>query len=290
MAPCFACENAMMGQEVAIACRSITKYYPVNLSMRSMLSLRERKKRKLVLDAVSFDVSYGEILGIVGPNGAGKTTILKILSHLTSPTLGSALVCGYDVETHWNEAVKRIGYCISEERSFFWRLTGRQNLQFFADLLEVPHAAARSKIEELLALLELAEAADDQFMHYSSGMKQKMAIARSLLADPQILLMDEPTRGLDPRAAMKLRSFINDYIAGRNRAAIVTTNQLADVESLCNRNVILSHGVIIARGTVDEIISLARRSGPSGEDISFEQAFTLFLEQHEKALGINRRG
>lgn len=275
----------MIRGDDVISCREVTKQYPVQLSTRAILSLRFKRMQKCVLDGVTFAVAPGEIFGIVGPNGAGKTTILKILSHLTTSTRGSASICGYDIERQWNEAVRYIGYCISEERSFFWRLTGRQNLLFFADLLEVPGRIARARIGELFEMLELAEAADERFMNYSSGMKQKMAIARSLLADPQVLLMDEPTRGLDPRAASRLRSFIGGYISSNGRAAIVTTNQIADIEYLCKKIVILDHGDIIARGTVPEIISLAREIARTGEDVSFERAFTIILERHEKALG-----
>ena len=275
----------MMHDDNVISCREVTKQYPAQLSMRAILSLRFRRMQKCVLDGVTFAVAPGEIFGIVGPNGAGKTTILKILSHLTTPTRGSASICGYDIEKQWNRAVRCIGYCISEERSFFWRLTGRQNLMFFADLLEVPGRIARERIGELFEMLELAEAADERFMNYSSGMKQKMAIARSLLADPQVLLMDEPTRGLDPRAASRLRSFIGEYISTNDRAAIVTTNQIADIEHLCKRIAILDHGDIIARGTVPEITSLAREIVRTEQDVSFEQAFTIILERHEKALG-----
>jgi ABC-2 type transport system ATP-binding protein len=274
-----------MHDDNVISCREVTKQYPAQLSVRAILSLRFRRMQKCVLDGVTFAVAPGEIFGIVGPNGAGKTTILKILSHLTTPTRGSASICGYDIEKQWNRAVRCIGYCISEERSFFWRLTGRQNLMFFADLLEVPGRIARERIGELFEMLELAEAADERFMNYSSGMKQKMAIARSLLADPQVLLMDEPTRGLDPRAASRLRSFIGEYISTNDRAAIVTTNQIADIEHLCKRIAILDHGDIIARGTVPEITSLAREIVRTEQDVSFEQAFTIILERHEKALG-----
>jgi len=273
-----------------IRCREVTKQYPVPLSMRSILKLRFERVQKRVLEGVSFDVASGEVFGIVGPNGAGKTTILKILSHLTTPTRGNASVCGFDIEREWPRAVRCIGYCISEERSFFWRLTGRQNLLFFADLLEVPAGTARARIGELLEMLDLAQAADERFMNYSSGMKQKMAIARSLLADPQVLLMDEPTRGLDPRAASRLRSFIDSYISAKGRAAIVTTNQVADVENLCGRIAILDHGDIVALGTLAEIRSLARETAGTGEEVSFERAFTIILERHEKALGAEHRG
>jgi ABC-2 type transport system ATP-binding protein len=252
------------------------------VSIRSLLGLaRSKKTQKLVLAGVSFEVGAGEVFGIVGPNGAGKTTILKILSHLTSPTSGRALVCGFDVERQWEKAVRCIGYCISEERSFFWRLSGRQNLQFFADLLEVPVKVARAKINDLLELLELKEVANERFMNYSSGMKQKLAIARSLLADPQVLLMDEPTRGLDPRAASKLRSFILTYVSRQNKAAVVTTNQVSDVEHLCHRIAVLNRGRIIARGSVAEISSSLRESFRMDGALSFEDSFNLLLDEDD---------
>jgi ABC-2 type transport system ATP-binding protein len=271
-----------MNENSKISCIEVGKYYPVPLSIRSLLGARRSKKtEKLVLAGVSFEVGAGEVFGIVGPNGAGKTTILKILSHLTSPTSGRALVCGFDVEREWEKAVRCIGYCISEERSFFWRLSGRQNLQFFADLLEVPVKVARAKINDLLELLELKEVANERFMNYSSGMKQKLAIARSLIADPQVLLMDEPTRGLDPRAASKLRSFILTYVSRQNKAAVVTTNQVSDVEHLCHRIAVLNRGRIIARGSVAEINSSLRERFRMEGALSFEDSFNLLLDEDD---------
>ena len=271
-----------MNNNSKISCTELEKYYPVPVSIRSILGLaRSKKTKKLVLAGVSFEVGAGEVFGIVGPNGAGKTTILKILSHLTSPTSGRALVCGFDVERQWEKAVRCIGYCISEERSFFWRLSGRQNLQFFADLLEVPVRVARAKINDLLELLELKEVANERFMNYSSGMKQKLAIARSLLADPQVLLMDEPTRGLDPRAASKLRSFILTYVSRQNKAALVTTNQVSDVEHLCHRIAVLNRGRIIARGSVAEISSSLRDKFRMEGALSFEDSFNLLLDEDD---------
>lgn len=279
-----------MGADSIIRCREVTKYYPSPASLRSFFRRSSGKTGTCVLDRVSFDVGAGEIFGIAGPNGAGKTTIMKIISHLTPPSSGGISVCGYDTERQWRQAVRCIGYCISEERSFFWRLTGRQNLLFFADLFEVPVGTARTRIGELFELLDLAAVADERFMNYSSGMKQKMAIARSLLASPRVLLMDEPTRALDPRAAARLRSFIETYISGGDRAAIVTSNQIADIEGLCRNMAILDHGVFIALGTVAEIQASARELAGAEAPVSFERAFEIIVGRHEERLARSRKG
>lgn len=261
-----------------VSCRNITKYYPVQLSIKSILTFRFKRTRTLILDKINFEVQKGEIFGIVGPNGAGKTTMLKILSHLTPPTSGTVSICGYDSEKEWRAIVSRIGYCISEERSFFWRLTGRQNLEFFSSLLELPVDIARERINLLLNFLELNESEHDRFMNYSSGMKQRMAVARSLLSEPDVLFMDEPTRGLDPRGASRLRSFIKEYIGGNGKTAIVTTNRVSDIENLCQRIAILNHGRIIAAGTISEIQSAMKVRIGITDTVSFEELFSRLLE------------
>jgi ABC-2 type transport system ATP-binding protein len=243
-----------------------------------MLKLQFKRKQTLILNKINFNVREGEIFGIVGPNGAGKTTILKILCHLTPPTSGTVTICGFDSEKDWRRIIDRIGYCISEERSFFWRLTGKQNLEFFANLLEVPPAIAKDRIDELLNFLELEDAANDRFVNYSSGMKQKMAVARSLISDPHVLLMDEPTRGLDPRGASRLRDFIKEHVADNGKTAIVTTNIVSDIENLCQRIAILNHGRIIATGTIPEIYVKFKNTLGLDDEASFEEIFKKLLE------------
>ena len=263
--------------DMIVRCEGISKYYPSPLSISSILKLKFKRRRKLVLDDIEFSVRRGEIFGIIGPNGAGKTTTVKILCNLTTPTLGSASVCGYDVQKDSREVIKRIGYCLSEERSFFWRLTGRQNLEFFSDLMEVSPETAATRIEELVDLFNLADAIDERFLSYSSGMKQKMAIVRSLLSDPDVIFMDEPTRGLDPGASLKLRNLITGYVNESGKTVVITTNRVGDIEALCQRVMVLNKGRMIASGSIEEIRSSV--ISEVGEKCSFEEIFNRLIDR-----------
>jgi ABC-2 type transport system ATP-binding protein len=211
-----------------------------------------RAERVRALRGVDLRVRRGEILGLLGPNGAGKTTLLKILSCLVLPDRGRALVGGE--ETTQETKVKRmIGLVHSDERSFYWRLTGVENLRFFACLYDVPRARVDARIRELLERVDLAGAARTRFSDYSSGMKQRLAIARSMLHDPPILLMDEPTRSLDPAAALSLRRFVQELRARDGRTILLATHNLREAEALCDRIAILARGRVRQVGTVTEV-------------------------------------
>jgi ABC-2 type transport system ATP-binding protein len=203
---------------------------------------------------ISFSVREGETLGLLGPNGAGKTTLLKIVSTLLYPTGGRVLFHGRDTREDPVWARRMIGLIACDERSFYWRLTGRQNLSFFACLFGLPKRVEEQRIAELLDRLGLTDAADRPYHSYSSGMRQKMAIARGLLSEPRIALYDEPTRSLDPLSASNIRNWI---LANRSRwphqVRILATNQLNEAELLCDRIVIVNKGSIIAQGTVPEV-------------------------------------
>ena len=164
------------------------------------------------LDGISLGVKKEELFGILGPNGAGKTTLIKILATLTLPDSGAAFINGFDVYHQEKRIRKCIGYITSEERSFYWRLTGRQNLQFFAALYNLPNDEAKERIDLLINLLDFAGHVDRPFMNYSSGMKQRLSVARGLIYDPEILLMDEPTRSLDPLSKLRLQKFIKERL------------------------------------------------------------------------------
>jgi len=212
-----------------------------------------RAERVHALRGVDLAVDRGEIFGLLGPNGAGKTTLLKIFSCLVLPDAGRAEVDGIDT-VHENRVKRRLGLVNSDERSFYWRLTGWENLQFFARIYDVPGPRIEARIGELLDRVDMREAAGRRFAEYSSGMKQRMAVARALLHDPPILLMDEPTRSLDPVAAMALRGFIRDELQRREgKTIILASHDLHEVESLADRVGFIVRGRVRRTGTVAEI-------------------------------------
>ncbi len=223
-------------------------------SYRELLMHPLRRKKITALENVNIQVRKGEIFGLLGPNGAGKTTLIKILCTLVLPTEGSAFVNGYDVARDGNQIRKIFGYVISEERSFYWRLTGRQNLKFFAKLNNLPAWQMNRRIKEMVELTGLEDYIDNRFHDYSTGMKQKMAIARGMLTDPQILILDEPTRSLDPITANNLRKFIKEVIVSeKKRTVIIATNNMQEAEELCDRIAIINKGRVKLCGALEEV-------------------------------------
>lgn len=220
------------------------------------------------VDGVNLQVRKGELFGLVGPNRAGKTTLLKLLSTLILPTTGKASVNGYDILKEDEKVRASIGLVTEGERSFYWRLTGRQNLRFFVSLYNLSSIESKKKIDELLELLELKEQADIQFQQYSTGIKQRMAVARCLLNDPEVLFMDEATKSLDPGAAYKLRKFIKDELVGRREKAVLfVTHQMAEAEDICDRVAIMDDGKIKACGSMDELRKIAGLEGAGLDEV-----------------------
>jgi len=241
----------------AIVTQGLGKVYIKRRSLREMaVHPWTRAERVTGLNDVNLEVRRGEVFGLLGPNGAGKTTLLKILACLILPTEGKALVNGAQVGGD-DRAVKRaIGFVTSDERSFYWRLTGAENLDFFARLYGLGTTEARKRSRELLAAMDLEAVARTQFMNYSSGMKQRLAIARALLHDPPILCLDEPTRSLDPIAAKHLRRFVADRLSGEGRKTVLlATHNLQEAEEMCGRFAVLHRGRVLRQGSVAEILS-----------------------------------
>jgi len=196
----------------------------------------------------SFEVETGEIFGVVGPNGAGKTTTLKMLAGLIEPTTGSAEVAGFDAE---DSAMRhRLGF-LPEESPLYEDMTPKSYLRFFADLYDVPRSTANDRIAETLDRLEL-EYRDRRIGDMSKGMKRKVAIARSLINDPDVLIYDEPASGLDPLTTNSVLEFTRELRVD-DKTVIFSAHNLYHVESVCDRIIIMNEGRIVARGTVDDI-------------------------------------
>lgn len=212
------------------------------------------------LNGINLQVDRGEILGFLGPNGAGKTTLIKILSCLIFPDRGAVKVNGFDIR--YEKSVKSsIGLVTSDERSFYWRLTGLENLKFFARLYDLPTDRITGRAQELIERMHLQDVAHRPFMSYSSGMKQRLSIARALLHNPPILFMDEPTKSLDPQSAMDLRGFIKKELNEKEEKTILlATHNLREAEDLCHRIAVMTEGQIKEIGSVEQI----RRAGLKG--------------------------
>jgi ABC-2 type transport system ATP-binding protein len=240
--------------DLAIEGIGLEKTFVKKRSPKELVTRPFRKAERIrAVRGVDLQIRRGEIFGLLGPNGAGKTTILKILSCLVLPDRGKARIWGHDT-VHASRVKPHIGLVHSDERSFYWRLTGWENLRFFASLYDVPRRTREARIEELLGRVDLLDAADRRFADYSSGMKQRMSIARALLHDPPVLLMDEPTRSLDPASAIALRRFIQDELSGVDaKTVVLATHNLREAEVLCDRMAILVKGRIREVGSVDEV-------------------------------------
>ena len=244
----------------AISIRNLSKTYPVPFRRLRAFFRRPVKDPVEALRDVSFEVETGEIFGLIGRNGAGKTTLTKIVATLVQPTTGSVSVRGHDSVDH-DELVRReIGLATAEERSFYWRLTAEQNLMFFARLHGLSDRFAKQRMKELFAKLELEEFRRRRFGELSTGNKQRLAVARAMLASPPVLLLDEPTRSLDPLAAARMREMIRS-LAEQDPpvTTLLTSHNLAEVETLCARVAIISRGSIRALDTPKNL--RARTSG-----------------------------
>jgi ABC-2 type transport system ATP-binding protein len=208
----------------------------------------DRRKRFRAVDGVDLEVERGEIFGVLGPNGAGKTTTMKMLATLLEPTAGSARVLGLDVVTQSREVRRRMGAVLSDGRSLYWKLTARENLEFFGALYHVPPGEQQARIDGALAAVKLSDRADDYVERYSTGMRQRLVLARALLPDPELLLLDEPTVGLDPQSAADLRDRVRD-LQRQGRTVLLTTHYMDEADQLCNRIAIVDHGRIVALDT-----------------------------------------
>lgn len=219
-----------------------------------MLETRNLTKRfgsVIALDNISFKVNEGEIFGLLGTNGAGKTTTMKILTCLLKPTSGSANVLGYDVTRQSMEVKRRIGY-MPEAPSLYEKLTGREFLQMLGKLRMLPGEVLKKRMDEFTVVLELDEALDMEIGTYSKGMRQRIAFASAILHRPPVLILDEPTTGLDPRFSKRVKGWIKNYTK-EGRAVLMSTHVTEIAESLCDRVAVIHKGRIVGLGSPAEL-------------------------------------
>jgi ABC-2 type transport system ATP-binding protein len=237
---------------------------PQTSPLIEMRQLVKRYGEKAAVDGVSLEVHGGEIFGFLGPNGAGKTTTIKVIVGLLQPTSGTVRVGGHDVQKEPLQAKASSGY-VPDEPHLYPKLTGRELLRFVGDLYGVTGEQVERRIDELLRLFDLTPAADDTLDSYSHGMRQKTALAAALVHDPKVLVLDEPTVGLDPKSARLIKDLLRQ-MAERGAAVFLSTHILEIAENMCDRIGIINQGRLIASGTMAELRSLGQGES-SLEDI-----------------------
>ena len=254
----------------AIVVDGVWKSFPRSFGLAPWLVNLGKVPRRTVLHDISLSVARGELFGLLGPNGAGKTTLLKLLATLSIPDRGRIAIGGLDAKREPLLARQCIGLCTSEERSFYFRLTARANLEFFGALAGLSGAALRRRLAKVVELVDLRGSLDMRFESYSSGMRQRLTLARALLADPDVLLLDEPTRAVDPIYADAIRMLIRDELVRRQgKTVVLASNLLEEAWRMCDRIAIINEGRIVALGPphmLDQHLHAVRRF-----DVSLDQ-------------------
>ena len=212
-------------------------------------------ERPNAVDGISFEIASGTIFGLLGPNGAGKTTTIKMILGLVLPSSGSVMLAGYDVSKDRNKALRHAGAILEGSRNVYWRLSARANLEYFGALRGMKGKARSSRINEVLALVDLADRADEEVRYLSRGMQQKVALATAILHDPDVLLLDEPTLGLDVQAARTIEKVIREFVDQQGKTMVLTTHQMSLAERLSNRIFLIDKGRCIAEGSTQEVIA-----------------------------------
>ena len=241
------------------------------VDVRELRRVFEPRKREpiVALDGLSLTIPIGEVHGLLGPNGAGKTTLVKILSTVLLPTSGSARVLGHDVVAEAATVRPLIGIVFGGERGLYWRLTGRQNLEYWGALYRLSRAETKQRSELLLERVGLGDRADERVETYSRGMKQRLHLARGLVGDANVLFLDEPTTGMDPLAAREFRALIAE-LRGEGRTILLATHDMAEADALCDRVTLIDHGTMLATEsprTLGRVISRFQRIDVEGASV-----------------------
>ena len=209
---------------------------------------RQQKHPVVAVEDISFTINTGELFGMVGPNGAGKTTTVKMLSTLLLPTSGTAEIFGLDIQRDTNKIRPRIGFTFGGNKGLYSRLSGLDNLRYFAELYRIDLGKINKRVSELLEVVGLTGREHDRVETYSSGMQQRLHLARAMLHDPDLIFLDEPTVGIDPIGAREIRSLVKNLVA-LGKTILLTSHYMYEMEELCDRIAVVNHGKIIALNT-----------------------------------------
>ncbi len=243
-------------------------------------------KKKATINAlkgITFDVKKGEIFGLLGPNGAGKTTTIKILTTLLAPTSGESMVLGYKTFGEEHKIRNKINFIFGGELGLYRRLSGRDNLIYFANLYKIDKKTRNSRINEYLDLVGLADKADYKVETYSKGMTQRLQIARGLINNPEIIFLDEPTIGLDPVGARELREVIKN-LSQKGTTILLTTHYMYEADELCDRIAIINKGELVALDTPENL--KANNSNSSILELSVLGIYDYEIEKVKQIKGV----
>lgn len=229
---------------------NIVKNYVINKKGKGFL--KKEKTIKQAVKGISISIERGKIIGLLGMNGAGKTTTIKMLTSMIEPTSGKITVDGIDMKKNVRKVKEKINLISGGERSIYWRLTAKENLEYFGRLYGIKESILKERIEKILEIAELIEYKDIPVEKYSKGMKQRLQIARGLINNPDYIFLDEPTLGLDIMIAKELRSYVKK-LANQGKGILLTTHYIVEAEELCDYIYVISGGKIIAEGTPEEI-------------------------------------
>ena len=245
----------MLQTEYAIQTNGLTKTFKTKKVLNAHSFFRAKNGVPInAIDNLNLNIKHGQLFGLLGPNGAGKTTLVKILCTLLPPDSGTAKVNGYDVVKDQMQVKRSLGTLFSVgERGFFWRLNGYRNLEFFASIYNVPRQNRHDRIMEVLKLVGLESNANELYQRYSGGMKRKLSLARTLLADPPILLLDEPTVGLDVISSRSIKDFVQRTVKETGKTVLYTTHYIEEAAQICTQIGILRRGQIIALDSPETI-------------------------------------
>jgi ABC-2 type transport system ATP-binding protein len=242
----------------------VTVTPPSTATAISIRGLVKHYNTGTALAGVDLEVPFGEVTALIGRNGAGKSTLIRVVATLVLPDEGTVVVDGFDVATHADQARRRLGLTLGEDRSFFWRLNARKNLEFFAALHGLPRKEARATCDEALEAVGLSPMAERRVDRFSTGMRSRLGIARALLGRPSVVLLDEPTRSLDPESAAEIQQLMGSLASDRGAAVLVATHDMEEAANLARQVVVMAQGKVVDRVDPQGDVEALRRyfSGP----------------------------